>query len=313
MPTGDLREVGAVTETVPTSLSPWLGHTSRSKAEGLVFAAPAWLVLIPVILLPLVVSAYQSTTTENLISIGAARSIGLENYLDEVISSPDFWRSLMVTVTIMVASLVVQIPIGFGLALALLKPFRGRGAVQAAIVVPMLLTPIAVGLMWKFMANPDLGIIRWVASAVDPSARPNLFGSSVGSLGLIVAVNSWINIPWVTLMLLAGLVGIPKELQESAEIDGAGRIQSLAFITIPVLMPVLAVTCAIRAVADYRMFDIVWAVTKGGPGDATRNLSMLDYQQGLVFFEIGRAAAIGIVMALIAIPSYRLFSRMTRP
>jgi multiple sugar transport system permease protein len=274
--------MGAVAVTAPITRSGQrLRRTRRSKLEGLLFASPAWLVLAPVILLPLFLSVYQSTTTENLISVGAARQIGLKNYFDEVISSPDFWRSLMVTVTIMVASLIVQIPIGLGLALALVKPFRGRGAVQAGIVVPMLLTPVAIGLMWKFLANPDLGVIRWVASAVDPSARPNLFGSAAGSLGLIVAVNSWINIPWVTIMLLAGLVGIPKELHESAAIDGAGRIQSLVHVTIPVLMPVLAVTCAIRAVADYRMFDIVWALTKGGPGDATRNLSMLDYQQSL--------------------------------
>ncbi len=288
------------------------GHR-RPGLEGLLFAAPAWLVLVPVILIPLGMALSMSLTTETLISVVEPAFVGLKNYWDEVIGSPEFWHSLLVTVTLMVASLLVQLPIGFALALALHRPFRGRDGVQAAIVVPMLLTPVAVALMWKFMANPDLGVIRWVASLVDPSARPNLFGSQVGSLGLIVFVNSWINIPFVMLMLLAGLTGIPEEMNEAAEIDGAGRVQALRYVTIPLLMPVIAVTCAVRAVADYRMFDLVYVLTRGGPGDSTRNLSMLVYQQALTYFDIGRASAIAIAMALIALPSYWLFARMTRP
>ena len=276
-------------------------------------AAPAWLVLVPVILIPLGMALYMSMTTESLISVVEPVFVGLENFWEEVLGSGEFWRSLLVTMTIMVASLLVQVPVGFALALALVKPFRGRNAVQAGVVIPMLLTPVAVALMWKFMANPDLGLIRWIASVVDPTARPNLFGSQIGSLGLIVLVNSWINIPFVMLMLLAGLVGIPEELNEAAAIDGAGRIQALAFVTIPLLTPVIAVTCAVRAVADYRMFDLVYVLTKGGPGDSTRNLSMLVYQDALMYFDIGRACAIAIAMAIIALPSYWLFARMTRP
>ena len=276
-------------------------------------AAPAWLVLVPVILIPLGMALYMSMTTESLISVVEPVFVGLENFWEEVLGSGEFWRSLLVTMTIMVASLLVQVPVGFALALALVKPFRGRNAVQAGVVIPMLLTPVAVALMWKFMANPDLGVIRWIASVVDPTARPNLFGSQIGSLGLIVLVNSWINIPFVMLMLLAGLVGIPEELNEAAAIDGAGRIQALAFVTIPLLTPVIAVTCAVRAVADYRMFDLVYVLTKGGPGDSTRNLSMLVYQDALMYFDIGRACAIAIAMAIIALPSYWLFARMTRP
>ena len=281
--------------------------------EGLLLAAPAWLVLVPVILIPLGMALYMSMTTESLISVVEPVFVGLENFWEEVLGSGEFWRSLLVTMTIMVASLLVQVPVGFALALALVKPFRGRNAVQAGVVIPMLLTPVAVALMWKFMANPGLGLIRWIASVVDPTARPNLFGSQIGSLGLIVLVNSWINIPFVMLMLLAGLVGIPEELNEAAAIDGAGRIQALAFVTIPLLTPVIAVTCAVRAVADYRMFDLVYVLTKGGPGDSTRNLSMLVYQDALMYFDIGRACAIAIAMAIIALPSYWLFARMTRP
>ena len=284
----------------------------RARLTGLLFAGPAWAVLIPVILVPLVMAVSMSMSTESLISVIEPRFVGLENYWDEVLGSSDFWRSLLVTVTIMVASLLIQVPAGLALALALLKPFRGREAVRAAIVIPMLLTPVAVGLMWKFLANPDLGVIRWVASFAEAGARPNLFGSPLGSMALIVAVNSWINIPFVTLMLLAGLVGIPDEVNEAAAIDGAGRVQGLLYVTIPMLLPVLAVTAAVRAVADYRMFDLVYVITKGGPGDATRNLSMLVYQESLVYFQLGRAGAIAIAMAIIAIPSYWLFARMTQ-
>jgi multiple sugar transport system permease protein len=279
--------------------------------DGSAFLLPGWLVLIPVVGVPLIVAVYTSLTNESLLATEPARFVGLANFQREVLSGR-FWSSLAVTVTVMICSLIVQVPIGFALAHALVKPFRGRSALRTALTIPMLLTPIAVGLMWKFLADPDFGIIRWAASLADQSGRPNVLGNPISALALVVVVNSWINIPFVTLMLLAGLVGIPDDLYEAAAIDGADRRRTLRYITIPMLLPVLAVTCALRAAADYRMFDIVYTVTKGGPGDATRNLSMLVYQQGLLYFQIGRASAIAVAMALIALPSYWFFVRMVR-
>ncbi len=283
----------------------------RARLAGTLLTLPAWLLIGASVATPLVVGVVTSLTDDNLAQVTPARYVGALNYTEQVFTS-GFRSSLVVTVLIIVLSIAVQLPVGFVLAMFLVRPFRGRAAVRAAITIPMMLTPVAVGLMWRFLADPDLGVIRWMASAVDTGAHPNLFGSRLGALALVVAVNSWINVPFVTLLLMAGLVGIPADVEEAAAMDGAGRAQTVRYVLIPMLLPVIAVVVLLRAAADYRMFDLVYVVTQGGPGISTRNLSMLSYQQGLIDFQIGRACAIGVAMAIIALPAYRLYSRVTR-
>lgn len=287
-------------------------RAGRDRWAGLTMTLPAWVLLGFAVGLPVVVAAITSTTDESLISTAARTSVGLANYSNEVFAS-GFASALIVTTAIIVASVVVQLPIGLGLALLLVRPIRGRRVLRVLISLPMMLTPVAVGLMFRFLSDPDLGAIRWFASIVDDGWQPNLFGSQAGALGLIVAVNSWINIPFVTLLLLAALVGVPGELYEAAALDGAGRWATLMKITLPAIAPVLAVTAALRVAADFRMFDLVFIITRGGPGDSTVNLSMLAYQEGMVNFQLGRACAIAVAMAVLALPFYWFFNRMTRP
>jgi multiple sugar transport system permease protein len=262
--------------------------------------------------LPLVVAITTSVTNENLVSVAPREFVGWANYLSNVFT-PRFTSSLSVTVIIILASVIVQMPFGLGLALLLVGPLRGKRILRALISLPMMLTPVAVGLMFRFLADPDLGAIRWFASEIDKAWQPNLLGSATGALGLIVAVNTWINVPFVTLMLLAALVGVPQEQYEAAALDGAGWWRTLLHITLPAVAPVVAVTAALRIAADFRMFDLVFTITRGGPGSSTVNLSMLAYQESMVNFQIGRACAIAVAMAVLALPFYWFFNRMARP
>jgi ABC-type sugar transport system permease subunit len=283
----------------------------RDRWTGLALSGPAWVLLLFAVGAPLVVAVATSLTNESLVSLEPRTLVGWQNYLNEVFTA-DFVSALRVTALVIVLSVAVQLPIGLGIALLLVRPLRGKAALRALISLPMMLTPVAVALMFRFVADPDLGAIRWFASLVDDSWQPNLFGSSWGALGLIVVVNSWINIPFVTLLLLAGLVGVPDDLYEAAAIDGAGWWRTLTRITLPSIAPVLAVTAALRIAADYRMFDLVFTITRGGPGNSTVNLSMLAYQESMVNFQIGRACAVAIAMAVVALPFYWFFSRMMR-
>jgi multiple sugar transport system permease protein len=264
-----------------------------------------------VILVPLVVAIYTSLTNDNIAAAGPTRFVGGQNYHSEVLRS-SFWRSAGITAIIMVGSLLVQIPVGYVLSRALLHRLRGRAVFRAAIAVPMMLTPVAVGLMWRFFADPDLGVIRAIATGLHASSNPNLLGTAWEALALIVVVNSWINVPFVTLVLLAGMIGIDQELFEAAAVDGAGWFRIERRITIPMIAPTLAACCVLRMAADYRMFDLVYTVTQGGPGTSSLNLSMLAYQQSMVFFDIGRACAIAVAMAILALPAYWLFAKVTR-
>lgn len=250
-------------------------------------------------------------TDESLVSTSPRNFIGLANYLRRVFAS-DFGSSLLVTILIIVLSVAIQMPLGLALALLLAGALKGKPLFRGLISLPMILSPMAVGLMFRFIIDPDLGLIRSFASFINDTWQPNLLGSSVGALGLIVAVNSWINVPFVTLMLLAGLVGVPQDLYEAAALDGAGWWATLRSITLPSIAPVAAVTVALRIAADYRMFDLVFNITRGGPGASTVNVSMLAYQESMTNFEIGRACAIAVAMAVIALPFYRFFSRMVQ-
>jgi ABC-type sugar transport system permease subunit len=306
-----------VSPVAPAESSPFfvLGRRAkrhRTSKAGTLFILPALLVLVTVVLVPLGVAVYTSLTNESLISVRPAEFTGLENYRTQVLSA-DFWASLLVTVQIIVFSLLIQVLVGYVLAHTLVRHFRGRAVFRAVVTLPMLLTPVAVGLMWRFLTDPNLGLIRWISSAVDSSAHPNLLGSPAGAMALIVAVNTWINVPFVTLLLLAGLLAIPDELYEAAALDGANWFMVERYITLPMLLPVLAITCALRVAIDYRMFDLIYVVTQGGPGNATRNLSLLAYQEGIVNFDIGGASAIAVAMAIIALPAYFLLLRVMRP
>jgi multiple sugar transport system permease protein len=290
----------------------WRGNRgARDRWTGLAFSGPALALLLFAVGIPVVLAAITSTTDESLTSLMPREWVGFQNYLTEVFT-PDFASALGVTVVVIVLSVGVQLPIGLGLALLLVRPLAGKSALRTFITLPMMLTPVAVGLMWRFLVDPDLGAIRWFASLIDDAWQPNILGSPLGALGLIVTVNSWINIPFVTLLLLAALLGVPEELYEAAAIDGAGWWRTLMRITVPSIAPVLAVCAALRVAADFRMFDLVFTITRGGPGSSTVNLSMLAYQESMVNFQIGRACAIAVAMAVIALPFYWFFNRMMR-
>jgi multiple sugar transport system permease protein len=301
--------VAIATDATGTVQSQRHGRRRRSRLIGAALTTPAWLLLAVVVLCPLVIAVYTSMTNKSLTSVDPSRLVGANNYRTQVLHG-EFWSSLRVTVVIMAASLVVQIPVGYLLARALLRPLRGRAILRTAITLPMMLTPVAIGLMWRFLTDPDLGMIRVVASAFTAS-HVNLLASSSGALSLVVAVNSWINIPFVTLVLLAGMLTLDDSLLESAALDGAGWLQVERYVRLPLLGPVLGVCCVLRAAADYRMFDLVYTITRGGPGNSTLNLSMLAYQQSMVNFQVGRACAIAVAMALLALPAYWLFTKVT--
>jgi multiple sugar transport system permease protein len=279
--------------------------------SGLAFLSPALAILLIVIALPMAVGLYQSFTDMALTRPGAPDLVGLKNYQSRVLTST-FARAAGVTASIMVLSLAVQLPIGYYLALGLSRRIPGTSLFRTILTIPMMLTPVAVGLMWRFLSDPDLGFIRWIASLVERSAHPNLLGSPTGALLLIVGVSAWSHIPFVTLMLLAGLLGVPDELYEAAEVDGADRWRQRWHITLPGIAPVLLIVCVMRLAGDYRMFDLVYTVTNGGPGSSTRNLSMLAYFEGLQYYQIGRACAIAMAMAVLALPAFFAYRKVAK-
>lgn len=280
------------------------------KLPLIAFTLPAWTLVVLVLAIPIVTAVSLSVHNESLDLFGSPQYVGLANYRSDVFTST-FVQALKVTVIIIVIGMAIQIPIGLWLATLIARQLRGTRFFRSALLMPMLLTPVAVGLMWRFMFNPDLGIIDWgIRSLGLPGV--DWLGTVNGAFASILIVNSWQNIPFVMLFMLAGLSALPVEPFEAAAVDGATRWKTFRYVTLPLLRPMILIIAMISIVEGFKLFDIIYVITQGGPGIATQNLSLLAYRVGFTFLATSRGAAIAVVMAVMLTPAYILWNRATR-
>ncbi len=282
-------------------------ESANARLAG-ILVLPAWFLIIPVFALPILGAFYLSFRNETLGAFVTARFIGFGNYL-QALMDPRFWDSIWVTLILILLALIVQIPLGIGLAVLLHRNLAGTQFFRTVLIVPMLLTPVAVGLMWRFMFDADLGVINWALDRIYVHG-PNWMGWRWPAIMAVTIVDSWQSIPFVMLITLAGLAGLPKGPREAAAIDGARASQIFFHVTLPSLLPVILVVAMIRIIDCLKMFDLIFILTgKGGPGTATQTLGMLTYNTGFIFFQISRAAALGVLMVILVAPIYVLWRR----
>lgn len=289
-----------------------IGSNERAAARlAQLLVLPGWALIFAVFALPVLGALYLSFRNETLGSFMPPRFVGFDNYLS-ALADARFWDSIRVTLIIMVLGLLIQLPTGLGLAMLLERPLLGRTAIRTALMIPMLLTPVAVGLMWRFMFDTDLGVINWFLEQLGLST-PNWLGRSWPAILAVTIVDSWQSIPFVMLIALAGLAGLPKGPREAAAIDGANGWRIFWHVTLPSLMPVLLVIVMIRIIDAFKLFDIIFIVThRGGPGTATQTLGMLTYNTGFIAFQISKAAALGVLLVMIVSPIYFLWRQSQR-
>jgi multiple sugar transport system permease protein len=297
-----------MTVPVPRSRSRSLESANARLATLLVL--PTWLLIIVVFALPILGAIYLSFRNETLGAFVTPAFIGFENYA-RAFADPRFWESIWVTLLLIVLAVLIQLPLGIGLAVLLHRNLAGTQLFRTILIIPMLLTPVAVGLMWRFLFDADLGVINW-ALALLGLQGPNWLGARWPAIMAVTIVDSWQSIPFVMLITLAGLAGLPKGPREAASIDGATPLQVFAYITLPSLMPVILVIAMIRIIDGLKMFDLIFILTgRGGPGTATQTLGMLTYNTGFIFFETSRAAALGVLMVVLVAPIYVMWRRAT--
>lgn len=282
----------------------------RDRLAALGFTLPSWLLLVAVLLVPAVIAVWLSVRDEQIGSFLPPRFVGLANYRSEL-ADPVFWQAMATTFVIMALALLVQLPLGLGLALLLHRELAGTRLFRSALLIPMLLTPVAIGLMWRFMFEADLGVVNWLLREAGLGGI-NWLGSRWPAIWAVVIVDSWQSIPFVMLMLLAGLGGLSREPLEAARLDGANGWQTLRYVTLPMLRPVLLVVLTIRLIDLFKLFDVIFILTsRGGPGTATQTLGLLTYNTGFIFLATSRAAALGVVIMLLCLPLYLLWRRAT--
>lgn len=271
---------------------------------------PTWIFLALVVLVPFFYGVYISFLNINLASFLPPSFVGFDNY-KAVLAASETWSTLRITLIITFIGLLTQIPIGILLALVLHENLRGTKVFRSILITPMLLTPVAVGLTYRFMFDTDLGVINWALESLGIE-RVNWLGSQTSALFAIIIVDSWQSIPFVMLLVLAALTAISPSLYEAARVDGASANQIFRRITLPLITPTLLVIAMIKIMDFLKLFDTLFILTRGGPGNATTTLGLWTYKTGFVFLEFSRAAALGVIITIITLPVYFLWRRASR-
>ena len=274
------------------------------------FTFAAWALLSITVLIPIVYGIYISFLDIKLSSFLPPQFVGLDNYIS-ALKAPETWATLRITLVMMLIGLIIQIPLGIGLALILHRNLKGTKLFTSILITPMLLTPVAVGLTFRFMFDTDLGIINWVIGAFGVE-KVNWLGQQTTGIFAVVLVDSWQSVPFVMLLILAAIGSISPSLYEAASIDGASARQVFWKVTFPLITPTLLVVVMIKIMDFLKLFDTLFMLTRGGPGNETTTLGLWTYKTGFIFLDFSRAAALGVLIMIITAPVLLLWRRSTK-
>jgi sorbitol/mannitol transport system permease protein len=256
---------------------------------------PALLFTIVVTQLPFVFTVVDSFKSWNLVRPGSDHWIGFANYAD-VFRDSQFRSAALVSVEVTVGSVVISLVLGTVFAILLDRKFRGRGVVRTLLITPFLIMPVASALLWKTtMFDPVYGLVNFV---LKPFGVGQLDWLSQHPLGAVMTQVVWQWTPFMMLLVLAGLQSQPKEVLEAAAVDGAGVWRTFLDITLPHLRRYLELAVLLGAIYIVNTFDAIYMMTQGGPGTETSNLPFYIYQRAFLGFDIGQAAAMGVVVVI---------------
>lgn len=269
------------------------------KLTPYLFLLPVIAVLVSLTFYPTIFSIRLSMTSYELGKpLSLVEFIGIGNF-KSILTSFAFWKAIEVTFIYTGTCVFIEMLLGTGIALLLEKNFKGEKVVRSAIFIPMMMTPVAVSLVWKSMYNYTYGVINYYLGFI--GLTPRWLGDPLPCLLATILVDVWQWTPFVVIIVLAGLYSLPIEPFEAAEIDGASGWQKLRCITIPLLKPLMMVALLIRIFDSFKIFDNIYILTMGGPGLATEVLSLSIYKANFYYRQVGKAAAMSLFMLVIAI------------
>ncbi len=282
---------------------------TERRWEALLLLGPCALYLIAFSVYPLIVSLARSFMDYDS-RANTWRFIGLDNYR-ELFTSSEFWHTVEHTAVFTFGGVAVQVVLGTALAFFFNQRLRGSSIVRGILILPMLLTPVVVGLMWRALLNPDWGMLNWLANRVGFTNVGWLSDPST-ALRTLIAVDVWQWTPFVFIIVFARLQALPVEVFEAGEVDGASWLQRTRYITLPLLLPAITFAAIFRAIDAFRTFDLVYGLTNGGPVQATSTLSFEAFQNGFEFYRYGYASAIAYVMVIAAALGMTVLFRFVR-
>lgn len=289
-----------------SKLKNWL-----DKKLNYVFTVPTILFVLGMVLFPIIYTFVLSFHQWRLSANIPWEFVGLENYT-ELFTDARFPEAVGRTFLFALVALAIEVILGVSIAIYLNHNFFGKNFVKTAFLLPMVATPVAIGMVWKLIYEPNIGILNTIIRSMG-GPKVDWLGDSANALWSLVAVDVWQQTPFVMLIVLAGLTALPTDPFESAMIDGASRWQVITKITLPLLKPTIYTAVLLRLIDVLKTFDIIYSMTQGGPGFATETMNILSFRQAFEFMQFGEASAtlmvfFAIVMG-IAVITIKLKSR----
>ncbi len=258
---------------------------------------PTILMLLAIVGFPIVYALYVALHQYDLTEGGIGPWVRLENFRD-VLGMDVFIQAIKNTVVLTISVVVIELIVAFGLALLLNQPrLRFRNIYLCILLIPLLVSPIAVGLIWRLLLHPDLGAVNWVFRQIGLPTQEWLSQKS-SAMPAVVGVDVWHETSLLLVVLLAGLASLPREPLEAARVDGANPLQVLWTVTIPLMAPVILIAALIRMISAMKTYDLIYILTSGGPGGATETVSFRIWKIGFTNLNMGQAAAASILLLL---------------
>lgn len=283
----------------------------RGTGDGLgyLLLVPAVTVLALVLVAPLLYSLGLSLFRYNLLRPALNGFVGLANYVN-ILSDPAARQSLILTLTFAGVAVCFELMLGTAFALLLNMSFRGNRVVRTLILLPMMVSEVVAGLSWRLLFHAEFGLLNYLLSLVGIGKQIWL-GPELAFFSVLL-VEIWQHTPFVTLIVLAGLQAMPKDIQEAAVVDGASGWQHFKEITLPLLKPILLVALVFRTMFTLRVFTPVWVLTGGGPANKTLVVGVDIYRSAFRYYEFGHAAALSWLLIAVTLAITLVYMRLLR-
>jgi multiple sugar transport system permease protein len=273
----------------------------KEKNMYVVFLLPMLLLFTFVTIFPLLYELWLSFRQYNLARPWYPSGwVGLQNFYD-ILTDPQFWNSLRITMVFVIGAVSIEFFLGLVIAMLFAKESIGKGKyiARTLIMSSMVLPPLSVGMIWRYLLNDSFGAVAiWLKNI---GLNFGWYGSPETALPSMIFIDVWQWTPFVFLIMLAGLVSLPGDVYEAAEIDGASRWKKFTHITLPLLKPVIVVAVLLRMLEAFKVFDMIWMLTKGGPVHATEVIGVLIYIQAFQSYNLGYAAALALILLAFSI------------
>jgi multiple sugar transport system permease protein len=271
----------------------------NDRRFGWALTAPGLTALTLVVAFPLLFTIFTSGFEYTLVKPGFNTFAGLENYRN-AFAENYFGDSLWVTVKFVVAVVIIEFIIGFTVALMLNAVTRFKNVYYLILLMPLLINPVVVAQIWRMFLHPELGIVNFLIGLLG-APKINWLGDAKIAFWTVVLVDIWHQVSFMIILLLAGLSALPREPYEAARMDGASTLQAFVYITLPLMRPVIVVTLLIRLIFAVKTFDLVFIMTRGGPGTATDLISYFIYRSAFYGLDIGQASAISVILLVVVL------------